>query len=86
MDDVRLSDHAGQYLCDYTFYACMLEYWLLDPAGRRPCAFLHVPGAAEEKDVARGARVALAAIGAIVSSQIARKKAGKGVHELDAST
>lgn len=77
-EDVRLSDDAGRYLCDYIYYACMLEYWLRDPVGGRPCAFLHVPGATEDEDIRKGARVALAAIGAIVSSQSSRRRAGNG--------
>ena len=82
-EDVRLSDNAGKYLCDYIYYACMLEYWLRDPVGERPCAFLHVPGATEEEDILRGTKVAMAAIGAIVGSQIARRRAGKGIYAPD---
>lgn len=80
MEDVRLSDHAGNYLCDFTYYACMLEYWLRNPDGERPCAFLHVPGSAEKGHILRGTNVALAAIGAIVSSQIAMKRTAKGTY------
>ena len=82
-EDVRLSDDAGRYLCDYIYYASMLEYWLQDPVGERPCAFLHVPGPAEEDDILRGARVALAAIGAIVGSLVVRRKEGKSIYVPD---
>lgn len=42
-EDVRPSNNAGHYLCDFTYYACMLEYWRRNPKGQRPCMFLHVP-------------------------------------------
>ena len=82
-EDVRLSDDAGRYLCDYIYYASMLEYWLQDPVGQRPCAFLHVPGLAEDENISRGARVALAAIGAIVGSLVARRREGEGIYVPD---
>ena len=82
-EDVRLSDDAGRYLCDFIYYASMLEYWLRDPAGERPCAFLHVPGPGEAEDILRGARVALAAIGAIAGSLAATRREGKSTYVPD---
>ncbi len=76
-ENVRLSDDAGKYLCDYIFYASMLEYWLQDPSGERPCGFLHVPGSAQPEDIVRGTQVALAAITAILESLMARKREGQ---------
>ena len=61
----------------------MLEYWLVDPAGERPCGFLHVPGPAEPEDVVRGVRVAVAAIGAIAESLMVRGQDGGGVYVPD---
>ena len=71
-EDVRASDDAGHYLCDFTFYASMLEYWRRDPEGKRPCMFLHVPGHSDSADVERGREVALGLISALVKSEIAK--------------
>lgn len=34
-EDLRPSNNAGHYLCDFTYYTSMLEYWRRDPEGRR---------------------------------------------------
>jgi pyroglutamyl-peptidase len=73
-EDVRPSNNAGHYLCDFTYYACMLEYWRRDPDGQRPCIFLHVPGGWSAEDVLRGKEVALGLIAACVGSEKARGK------------
>ena len=72
--DLRPSHNAGHYLCDFTYYACMLEYWRREPLGRRPCMFLHVPSGLEEKDIERGRDVALALITALVASEVTEDK------------
>ena len=69
--DLRPSNNAGHYLCDFTYYACMLEYWRRQPRGPRPCMFLHVPSGLEEKDIERGREVALGLIYALVASEMA---------------
>ena len=69
--DLRPSHNAGHYLCDFTYYASMLEFWRREPAGQRPCMFLHVPNGIEEEDIARGREVALGLIAAIVASEVA---------------
>lgn len=57
--DLRPSNNAGHYLCDFTYYACMLEYWRREPSGQRLCMFLHVPSGLEEEDINRGREAAL---------------------------
>ena len=69
--DLRPSNNAGHYLCDFIYYACMLEYWRREPMGKRPCMFLHVPSGLEEEDIQRGRNVALGLIVAIVVSEMA---------------
>ena len=69
--DLRPSNNAGHYLCDFIYYACMLEYWRREPMGQRPCMFLHVPSGLEEEDIQRGRNVALGLIAAIVASELA---------------
>ena len=73
-EDIRPSDDAGHYLCDFTYFTSMLEYWRRDPDGRRPCMFLHVPRGTEEADLARGRRVALGLITALIQSEVARRE------------
>ena len=69
--DLRPSHNAGHYLCDFTYYASMLEYWRRDPKGQRPCMFLHVPNGLEDEDIRRGRDVALGLITALVASEMA---------------
>lgn len=73
-EDLRPSNNAGHYLCDFTYYACMVEYWRREPKGQRPCMFLHVPSGLEKDDIERGREVALGLIAALVGSE----KAGDG--------
>ncbi|MCJ1306053.1 hypothetical protein MMC08_008871 [Hypocenomyce scalaris] len=71
-EDVRLSSDAGRYLCDFIYYAGLVEYWRRDPEGHLPVVFLHVPGGNEEEDLERGRRVTLELIGALVDSRMAK--------------
>ena len=71
-EDVRPSNNAGHYLCDFTYYTCMVEYWRRDPNQMRPCMFLHIPGGHNERDIIRGREVALGLIAACVGSELAR--------------
>ena len=68
--DVRPSDNAGYYLCDYIYYTGLFEYWRQggkDIEKTRPCMFLHVPGEAEADDIARGVTAAEGLIRAMAS-------------------
>ena len=76
-EDVRPSNNAGHYLCDFTYYTSMLEYWRRDASGTRPCVFLHVPGGWKQEDILRGRLVALGLIAACVGSQLSRASHGK---------
>jgi len=70
--DVRMSNDAGRYLCEFIFYASMVEFWR---RGRgAPCLFLHVPGGCEEEDVERGIEVAVGLIGGAVGSECGKRK------------
>lgn len=82
-EDLRPSNNAGHYLCDFTYYASMLEYWRRDPKGKRPCMFLHVPNGLEEEDIKRGREAALGLIAALVASAMAghSSKRDEGVTE-----
>ena len=69
-EDLRTSNDAGHYLCDFTYYACMLEFWRQDPKGHRPCMFLHVPGEWGAEDIQKGREVALGLIDSLVESKM----------------
>lgn len=76
-DHVRISSNAGRYLCEYTFYTSMLEFWHRNQAADRPCIFLHVPNVCSEEAIQKGRRVVLALIEAAVSSeQTKRERSG----------
>ena len=79
-EDIRPSNNAGHYLCDFTYYASMLEYWRRDSNQMRPCMFLHVPGGYDEEDVIQGREVTLGLIAACVGSEMKRgiEKEGTG--------
>ncbi|KAL8692703.1 MAG: hypothetical protein Q9218_002324 [Villophora microphyllina] len=76
--DVRPSNDAGRYLCDFIYYSSLVEYWRRDPdaAGGAQVMFLHVPGYVGETDIEMGRKVALGLIAAMVASARRQKKRG----------
>ena len=68
-EDLRPSNDPGRYVCDFIYYTSMVEYWRLDHKSVRPVMFLHVPEKSTDEDVARGKKVALGLIEALVSSR-----------------
>ena len=81
--DLRPSNNAGHYLCDFTYYACMLEYWRRGPKRQRPCMFLHVPSGQDEEDIRRGRDVALGLITALVASEMVEDRSQRVEEETD---
>ncbi|MCJ1309594.1 hypothetical protein MMC25_003254 [Agyrium rufum] len=75
--DVRASNDAGRYLCDFIYYTGLIEYWRHDRDGDRPVAFLHVPGNHEQEDVERGGKVATALVESMVESWLESKDGRK---------
>ena len=79
-EDVRLSDDAGRYLCDFVFYTGLVEYWRRRKEGEdgedAPVVFLHVPGETEDKNIRSGVRVAEGLIKALVETRWGRGKGG----------
>lgn len=67
-EDVRPSNDAGRFLCEFLYYTSLVEYWRRDPSLRRPVMFLHVPGRIEDIDIATGRKVTMGLIGAMVES------------------
>ncbi|KAL8732926.1 MAG: hypothetical protein Q9181_003775 [Wetmoreana brouardii] len=78
--DVRPSNDAGRFLCEFIYYTSLVEYWRRDPEKGARVMFLHVPGAIEDVDVEMGRRVALRLIGAMVES-MRREKGAEGKAE-----
>lgn len=80
-EDVRPSDDAGHFLCDFIYYTGLCEYWRRDSAngvdakgGHRPVVFLHVPPGHDEEGVRRGTRAARGLIIALTESLMAKRK------------
>lgn len=69
--DVRLSNDAGRYLCEFIFYTSMAH--ALQAGHDRNVVFFHVPALYEDEDIALGKEVTVALIKALVSSWIDEK-------------
>ncbi|KAG8532632.1 uncharacterized protein KY384_002509 [Bacidia gigantensis] len=73
--NLRMSDVAGRYLCEFIFYAAMLEYWRRSPTGdNRHCMFMHVPPGVHEDEIERGRTIVLALIVAMVQGASSRQE------------
>ena len=66
-EDVRPSEDAGLFLCEFIYFTGLVEYWRRGRE-RAPVGFLHVPGKSDEGSVRRGVRVAEALVRAMVES------------------
>ncbi|KAL8715992.1 MAG: hypothetical protein Q9220_000659 [cf. Caloplaca sp. 1 TL-2023] len=80
--DIRPSNDAGHFLCDFIYYTSLVEYWRRDPEKKKEARvmFLHVPGNIEDLDIEMGRKVAFGLIGAMVGSASAeheRKNLGR---------
>ncbi|KAL4922837.1 hypothetical protein BDW62DRAFT_3501 [Aspergillus aurantiobrunneus] len=69
--DIRISEDAGRYLCEFIFYTSLsLAY----QEGRdRNVAFFHVPSACGDEDIGTGREVAIALIKALVDHWVGEK-------------
>jgi pyrrolidone-carboxylate peptidase len=64
--DVRISEDAGRYLCDFIYFSSLAE---LERKGEdRRVLFLHVPVEADESSVRRGVEITVELIRAVVVS------------------
>ncbi|KAH8591326.1 hypothetical protein B0O99DRAFT_471646, partial [Bisporella sp. PMI_857] len=63
-DDVRVSEDAGRYLCDFIYYSSLAE--LEKKKEERRVVFLHVPVESDAESIARGTEVMIELIRAIV--------------------
>ncbi|KAK4139744.1 Pyroglutamyl-peptidase 1 [Dichotomopilus funicola] len=70
--DLRVSEDAGHYLCDFIYFSSLAH---LEKAGeRRRVVFLHVPSDASEHSIAVGREVLLQLVRALVESEVARRE------------
>ncbi|KAH0545592.1 hypothetical protein FGG08_000423 [Glutinoglossum americanum] len=75
--DLRVSDDAGHYLCDFIYYCSLAHFWEKgggNGEGERPVLFLHVPGEGLGPEaVQHGQSVTMNLIRALVSSGMSSK-------------
>lgn len=64
--DVRISEDAGRYLCDFIYYSSLA--YLTSKGQERRVVFLHVPTASDEASVKTGVDITLELIRAVVQS------------------
>ncbi|KAI9926918.1 hypothetical protein ASPWEDRAFT_120829 [Aspergillus wentii DTO 134E9] len=70
--DVRISEDAGRYLCEFIFYTSLAQAY---QAGQdRNVVFFHVPGACDDEAIERGKNVAIAMIKSFVACWFDGKK------------
>lgn len=63
--DVRISEDAGRYLCEFIFYTSLAHAF--KQGQDRNVAFLHVPGAYNDRAVETGREVTIALIKALIT-------------------
>lgn len=74
--DLRISEDAGHYLCDFIYYSSLSELWKLQRP--RKALFLHVPADATPESVEKGKDLTLNLIRSIVESEIVAKNKPQG--------
>ncbi|KAE8144229.1 hypothetical protein BDV25DRAFT_167335 [Aspergillus avenaceus] len=69
--DVRISDDAGRYLCEFIFYTSLAQ--ALQEGQHRNVVFFHVPGSCRDEDIQQGRDAAIGLIKALVACWINAK-------------
>ncbi|KAJ0149659.1 hypothetical protein CTA2_537, partial [Colletotrichum tanaceti] len=69
--DLRISEDAGHYLCDFIYFSSLSHLWKAQK--HRRVTFLHVPSDASEESVARGTELTLQLIRSIAESELRRR-------------
>ncbi len=67
--DVRPSEDAGHYLCDFIYYSSLAQLWKENPQGERQVVFLHVPVQSDEASIEKGRTVLIELIRSMVRSR-----------------
>ncbi|AEO53917.1 hypothetical protein MYCTH_2295856 [Thermothelomyces thermophilus ATCC 42464] len=77
--DLRISEDAGHYLCDFIYYSSLAH---LEKAGeRRRVLFLHVPSDASDHSIAVGRELLLQLVRSVAESELARREKEKSKAE-----
>ncbi|CAM1506587.1 Fc.00g062280.m01.CDS01 [Cosmosporella sp. VM-42] len=76
--DLRISEDAGRYMCDFIYYSSLAQR--LKQEKPRKVVFLHVPSDASEKSVTQGKELMVNLIRSIVESEVEKimKEQGSG--------
>ncbi|KAK4246875.1 Pyroglutamyl-peptidase 1 [Corynascus novoguineensis] len=73
--DLRISEDAGHYLCDFIYYSSLAH---LEKAGeRRRVLFLHVPSDASPHSISVGRELLLQLVRSLVESEVVRREKAK---------
>ncbi|TDZ29910.1 Pyroglutamyl-peptidase 1 [Colletotrichum spinosum] len=83
--DLRISEDAGHYLCDFIYFSSLAHLWKAQK--HRRVVFLHVPSDASEEAVARGTELTVQLIRSVVESELEKRRnkqeVVEPVHESD---
>ncbi|KAF0332653.1 hypothetical protein GQ607_000669 [Colletotrichum asianum] len=85
--DLRISEDAGHYLCDFIYFSSLAHLWKQQK--HRRVVFLHVPSDASEEAVATGTELTIQLIRSIAESELEKRRnkgaqsAGEVVGESD---
>ncbi|KAF5266847.1 hypothetical protein FOXYS1_2292 [Fusarium oxysporum] len=69
--DLRISEDAGHFMCDFIYYSSLSELWKLQRP--RKALFLHVPADASPTSIAKGRELTLNLIRSVVESEMIDK-------------
>lgn len=70
--DLRISEDAGRYLCDFIYFSSLA--YLYKRGEKQRAIFLHVPSNASDAAVAKGRELTIQLIRSLVESEIARQR------------
>ncbi|KAI0204734.1 putative pyroglutamyl peptidase type I [Astrocystis sublimbata] len=70
--DLRISEDAGRYLCDFIYYSSLAHLW--KQGKPRKIVFLHVPLHSDTESLQRGVELVLTLIRSIAESEWEKKK------------
>jgi pyrrolidone-carboxylate peptidase len=70
--DLRISEDAGHYLCDFIYYSSLAH--LYQAGEERRVLFLHVPSDASEHSINVGRELVLQLVRSVVESEMVRRE------------
>ncbi|KAK4673209.1 hypothetical protein QC763_109800 [Podospora pseudopauciseta] len=79
--DLRISEDAGHYLCDFIYYSSLAHLVKNNPHERKRVVFLHVPSEASPAWVKVGRELCLSLVRGMVESEVVRRERGLKVED-----